>query len=82
MHPECVLYVKVKLYVRNFEKLRNVIVMVKNPFCFMNCFKILMFRLKFKQFQNRLAAAHIGTAVCILTVLRFALSANVLGYIS
>jgi len=31
MYPESVLYVKVELYVRNFEKLRKVMVMVKKP---------------------------------------------------
>jgi hypothetical protein len=59
MYAESVLYVKVEMYVRKFEKLRKVMVMVKNPFCFMNCLKILVFWMKFKQFQNRDLPPHV-----------------------
>jgi transposase-like protein len=34
MYPENVLYVKVELYIRNFENLRDVMVMVKEYFLF------------------------------------------------
>lgn len=59
MYPESVLYVKVELHVRNFEKLRNVMVMVNKTFSFMKCLRILRFWLKFKQLQNSDLPPHI-----------------------
>jgi hypothetical protein len=58
-------------------------VMVKNPFCFMNCFEILVFWLKFKQLQNRDLPPHV-VALPSVSYLFYVLplSANLFGYVS